>query len=110
MSFYGVAHDRLIRVVEDRGNAVRVTVSTRCTRVGADRQIGVWCIRRSPAGRWNRKLKRTRNPRAVSVLTLFAGTRSRRALARFEESQSAIDSRRRVKKASTIRDKETALP
>ena len=54
-------------VVEDSDNAVRVTVSTRFTRVGADRQIGVWCIRRSPAGRWNRKLKRTRNPRAVSV-------------------------------------------
>ena len=47
MSFYGVAHDRLIRVVEDRGNAVRVTVSTRYMRVGADRLIGVWCIRRS---------------------------------------------------------------
>ena len=36
-----------IRFVEDRGNAVRVTVSTRYMRAGADRLIGVWCIRRS---------------------------------------------------------------
>ena len=89
---------------------VRVTVSTRFVRVGADRLIGVWCIRRSPTGRWNHKLKRTRNPRAVSVLNLLADTGYRRALARFEESPSPIDSWRRVKEASKIRDKKTTLP
>jgi len=47
MSFYGVAHDRLIPVVENGDVAVRVTVSTGFASVGADRQIGVWCIRRS---------------------------------------------------------------
>ena len=97
-------------VAKDGETAVRVTVSTRFVPVGADRLIGVWCIRRSQAGRWNRNLKRTGNPRAVSVLTLFAGTRSRRALARFEEPQPTIDSWRRVKTASKIRDKETTLP
>ena len=46
MSFYGVAHDRLLSVVEDGDVAVRVTVSTSFAPAGADRQIGVWCIRR----------------------------------------------------------------
>ncbi len=46
MSFYGVAHDRLARVVADREIAVRATVSTSFVPAGADRQIGVWCIRR----------------------------------------------------------------
>ena len=77
---------------------------------GPDRLIGVWCICRFQTGRWNRNLKRTCNPRAVSVLSLLAGTRSRRALARFEESPSTIDSGRRVKEASKFRDKETTLP
>ena len=89
---------------------VRVTVSTSFVPVGADRLIGVWCIRRSQTGRWNHKLKHTRNPKGVSTLSLLAGTRSRRALARFEESPSTIDSWRRVKEASKIRDKETTLP
>jgi hypothetical protein len=46
MSFYGVAHDRLFPVVEDGDVAVRVTVLTSFVPVGADRPIGVWCIRR----------------------------------------------------------------
>ena len=44
MSFYGVAHDRLLRVVADRETAVRVTVSTNFVLAEADRQIGVWCV------------------------------------------------------------------
>jgi hypothetical protein len=46
MSFYGVAHDRLLEVVECGDVAVCVTVSTSFAPAGADRQIGVWCIRR----------------------------------------------------------------
>jgi len=46
MSFYGVAHHRLVKVVEDDDAAIRVTVSTSFTLAGADRRIGVWCIRR----------------------------------------------------------------
>ncbi len=44
MSFYGVAHDRLPRVVTDRETAVRATVSTSFVPVEAERQIGVWCV------------------------------------------------------------------
>ncbi len=44
MSFYGVAHDRLPRVVADRETAVRATVSTNFVLAEADRQIGVWCV------------------------------------------------------------------
>ena len=44
MSFYGVAHDRLLSVVEDGDVAVCVTVSTSFAPAGADRQIGVWCV------------------------------------------------------------------
>jgi hypothetical protein len=44
MSFYGVAHDRLLRVVADRDAAVRATVSTSLVPGEADRQIGVWCV------------------------------------------------------------------
>lgn len=44
MSFYGVAHDRLSRVVADRETAVRATVSTSFVPAEADRQIGVWCV------------------------------------------------------------------
>jgi hypothetical protein len=44
MSFYGVAHDRLVEVVEYGDVAVGATVSIRFMRVGADRQIGV-CVR-----------------------------------------------------------------
>ncbi len=44
MSFYGVAHDRLPRVVADSETAVRATVSTSFVPAGADRQIGVWCV------------------------------------------------------------------
>ncbi len=44
MSFYGVAHDRLVRVVADSETAVRATVSTSFVPVGADRPIGVWCV------------------------------------------------------------------
>ena len=44
MSFYGVAHDRLLRVVADRDAAVRATVSTSFVPAGADRRIGVWCV------------------------------------------------------------------
>jgi len=43
-SFYGVAHDRLPRVVADSDVAVRVTVSTNFVLAEADRQIGVWCV------------------------------------------------------------------
>jgi hypothetical protein len=50
MSFYGVAHDRLATSRGGRQLAVRVTVSTSFVPAGADRLIGVWCIRR-PAGR-----------------------------------------------------------
>ena len=46
MSFYGVAHDRLPRVVADSETAVRATVSTSFVPAEADRQIGVWCVRR----------------------------------------------------------------
>ncbi len=62
-SFYGVAHDRLLRVVEDRDVAVRATVPTSFELAGADRQIGVWCVTPvdNPACR-NRNLKRSRNP------------------------------------------------
>jgi len=42
MSFYGVAHDRLPRVVADSDAAVRATVSTSFMLAGADRPIGVW--------------------------------------------------------------------
>ena len=45
-SFYGVAHDRLSRVVGDSVTAVRATVSTSFVPGEADRQIGVWCVRR----------------------------------------------------------------
>jgi hypothetical protein len=45
MSFYGAAQDRLIQVVENGETTVRVAVSTSFVPVGADRQIGVWCIR-----------------------------------------------------------------
>ena len=44
MSFYGVAHDRLPRVVADSETAVRATVSTSFVLAEADRQIGVWCV------------------------------------------------------------------
>ncbi len=44
MSFYGVAHDRLSRVVADSDAAVRATVSTSFVPAEADRQIGVWCV------------------------------------------------------------------
>ncbi len=44
MSFYGVAHDRLPRVVADRETAVRATVSTSFVPAEADRPIGVWCV------------------------------------------------------------------
>ncbi len=44
MSFYGVAHDRLPRVVADSETAVRATVSTSLVLAEADRQIGVWCV------------------------------------------------------------------
>jgi hypothetical protein len=44
MSFYGVAHDRLPRVVADSETAVRATVSTSFVPAEADRQIGVWCV------------------------------------------------------------------
>ena len=44
MSFYGVAHDRLPRVVADRETAVRATVSTSFVSGEADRRIGVWCV------------------------------------------------------------------
>ena len=44
MSFYGVAHDRLPRVVADREIAVRATVSTSFVPAEADHQIGVWCV------------------------------------------------------------------
>ncbi len=44
MSFYGVAHDRLPRVVADSETAVRATVSTSFVPAGADRPIGVWCV------------------------------------------------------------------
>ena len=49
MSFYGVAHDRLLLASSDgsRGglrSAIRVTVSTAFASAEADRQIGVWCI------------------------------------------------------------------
>ena len=44
MSFYGVAHDRLPRVVADSETAVRATVSTSFVLAAADRQIGVWCV------------------------------------------------------------------
>ena len=44
MSFYGVAHDRLPRVVTDRETAVRATVSTSFVLGEADRRIGVWCV------------------------------------------------------------------
>ena len=80
MSFYGVAHDRLLEVVEDGEIAVRATVSTSFVPAGADRTIGVCCIRRYPVRGCNRKLKRPRNPKAASVLSLLAGTRYRRAL------------------------------
>ena len=40
MSFYGVAHDRLPRVVTDRETAVRATVSTSFVLGEADRRIG----------------------------------------------------------------------
>jgi hypothetical protein len=42
MSFYGVAHDRRIEVVEDGDVAVCATVSTSFVPAGADRPIGVW--------------------------------------------------------------------
>jgi hypothetical protein len=58
--------------------AVRVTVSTSFVRAGADRLIGVWCIRR-PAGR-------EMEPQVEAP----------------ERSQPIRDSRRRVKKASNI--------
>jgi hypothetical protein len=41
MCFYGVAHDRLLQVVEDGDLAVRATVSAGLTPPGADRPIGV---------------------------------------------------------------------
>ncbi len=44
MSFYGVAHNRLPRVVADRDAAVRATVSTSFVPAEADRLIGVWCV------------------------------------------------------------------
>ena len=44
MSFYGVAHDRLPRVVADSETAVRATVSTSFVPAEADRLIGVWCV------------------------------------------------------------------
>ena len=80
MSFYGVAHDRLPRVVVDRETAVRATVSTSFVPAGADRRIGVWCVPpvTSPAWR-NRNLKRTRSPKAASVSSLLAGTRYSKA-------------------------------
>jgi len=39
-SFYGVMRN------QDGDIAVRITVSASLALVGADRQIGVWCIRR----------------------------------------------------------------
>ena len=63
MSFYGVAHDRLPRVVADRETAVRATVSTSFVPAEADRQIGVWCVPPVAIPVWrNRNLKRSRNP------------------------------------------------
>jgi hypothetical protein len=44
MSFYSVAHDRLLKVVEDGDVAVSATVSTSFVPAGADRQIG-FCVR-----------------------------------------------------------------
>jgi hypothetical protein len=41
MSFYGVARDRLLEVVEDGDVAVRATVSASFVPAGADRPIGV---------------------------------------------------------------------
>ena len=41
MCFYGVAHDRLLPVVEDGSIAVRATVSASFVPAGADRPIGV---------------------------------------------------------------------
>ncbi len=44
MSFYGVAHDRLLEVVEGGDIAVCATVSTSFVLAEADRRIGVWCV------------------------------------------------------------------
>ena len=76
MSFYGVAHDRLPRVVADRETAVRATVSTSFVPGEADRPIGVWCVPpvTSPACR-NRNRKLTRNPKTTLDRSLLAGTR-----------------------------------
>jgi hypothetical protein len=66
MSFYGVAHDRLPRVVADRETAVRATVSTSFVPAEADRPIGVWRVPPVTNPVWrNRNLKRTRNPRPI---------------------------------------------
>ena len=63
MSFHGVAHDRLLRVVADRDAAVRATVSTSLVPAEADRPIGVWCVPPVTNPVWrNRKMKRSRNP------------------------------------------------
>lgn len=67
MSFYGVAHDRLLLASSDgsRGglrSAIRATVSTAFAPAEADRQIGVWCI--MPGSLLvccNRNVKRSRN-------------------------------------------------
>jgi hypothetical protein len=45
MSFYGAARNRLIPVEDHGESSVRVAVSASFVPVGADRQIGVWCIR-----------------------------------------------------------------
>ena len=65
-SFYGVAHDRLLGVVDSE--TVRATVSARFALAGAERLIGVWCVPpvTSPACR-NRYPKRPRSPKATSV-------------------------------------------
>ena len=45
MSFYGAARDRLIRVVHNGKTSACAAVSTSFVLTGADRLIGVWCIR-----------------------------------------------------------------
>lgn len=45
-SFYGVAHDSTPVSRKGRLSAVRATVPDGFTPPEADRQIGVWCIRR----------------------------------------------------------------
>ena len=71
MGFYGVAHDRLPRIVDSE--TVRATVSASFVPTEADRPIGVWCVPpvTTPA-------YRNRNPLQPRVNSTWSGAKSTR--------------------------------